>query len=591
VEVHTRMTRAHARPVIVTALIALLAALVPAGMASAQAVPDARDTSNVCQPPFTSTFTDIAGSAHEENVLCMADYGLTVGTGDGTTYSPRRFVTRAQMASFIARWIEFYIQEDLGDEGFELDERDERFDDVPADFEHASNIHKLAEIGVTQGTRASDGQSFAPQAPVTRAQMASFISRASSYIGEGEAIPETQPPRTDDDFFPDDDGSVHEDSINALADVGIVEGFRDGNYRPSDTVFRDQMASFVMRAYDWAVEVELGQPVGPADATIVSAEIDTREVGVEDPAISEGDEWVIVFSEDMDTSETGAIIELETDDGDVVVECLAEGAAPGDDTDAAAACAYDDDTSFRVEITQEDALGAEYPALITALDGLTTAEGMGVDVEGSAAANRTIGAEFGPEPPELVPFTAFVETGSLEIGDSEFEFPACPDGEPAEEGDECIVFEGGLDLEEGTHTIPAEGVSFPELILDTGVADVAINFAAPGGASGVFDGATGEITFDTELQVLLDVGANGTDNCRLDVDLEGTTGTSGAATGSAFDATDGRATIVEGEFAVPASTPITGGDAATCGLVDGFLELPSPSGDNLLTFNMLFVTD
>ena len=249
---------ARRRSVALVALAALVTGLLPmAGVAAADI--EARGTQNVCDPPFSSSFDDIAGSAHEDNVLCMADYGITEGTGDGTSYSPRREVTRAQMASFIARYIEHYT-------GESLPLGDGRFDDVPSVFVHHDNIHKLLAAGVTEGTAASEGESFAPQQPVTRAQMASFISRASSFIEDGQAVPEHEPPRTTADVFPDDDGSVHEPNINALAAVGIVEGFTDGTYRPGNPVFRDQMASFVMRGYDWAVAVDLGD--GPADPLV-----------------------------------------------------------------------------------------------------------------------------------------------------------------------------------------------------------------------------------------------------------------------------------------------------------------------------------
>jgi hypothetical protein len=268
VEAATSPRISFRRPVIVTALIALMLGLMPVGVAAADI--EARGTGNVCDPPFLSTFVDIAGSVHAANVRCMADHGLTQGTGDGTTYSPRRAVTRAQMATFIARWIEHYAQHELGDVGYELPEGTARFDDVPDASVHATNIHKLATIGVTQGTAASDGTSFAPERPVTRGQMASFISGAASYLGTGQATPASQPPRTDGDLFPDDDGSVHEANIDALASVGVVAGFPDGTYRPGASVLRDQMATFIMQTYDWAVVVGLGGPELGTIAGIVS---------------------------------------------------------------------------------------------------------------------------------------------------------------------------------------------------------------------------------------------------------------------------------------------------------------------------------
>ena len=253
---HTRSTRTHLA-VLVT-LAALTMSLMPAtGAAAADLEP--RGTDNVCDPPFTSAFDDIAGSTHEDNILCMADAGITTGTGDDT-YSPHLEVTRGQMASFIARYIEHYT-------GQTLPLGDDRFDDVREDSVHHDNIHKLLEAGVTEGAAGSVGELFVPHEPVTRGQMASFIARASSYIDDGQAQPEHQPPRTEEDFFPDDDGSVHEPNIDALASVGIVAGFADGTYRPDESVLRGQMASFVMRGYDWAVEVGLGEDPEPGTVT------------------------------------------------------------------------------------------------------------------------------------------------------------------------------------------------------------------------------------------------------------------------------------------------------------------------------------
>ena len=444
---------------------AMMLALMPAGMAAAEHAPEARDTSNICESDnpndYDSSFADVGSGPHWVNIVCMADLGITEGVApDGTNYAPRREVTRGQMASFIVRFIEDYTGESMppGDP--------ERFDDVPTtdgQYVHASNIQKLAEADIVRGTAASDGQEYAPQASVNRMQMGTFIRLALSWIDDGEARNESAPPAATHDWFPDPSAPVHEDNVDAIAEVGIVEGFEDGTYGPTRSVLRDQMASYIMRAYDYAIEAELG---------------------------------------------------VETDG---------------------------------------------------AIAGTVTAE---------------------PDLTENFDFTAFVESGMLEIGDDAFDWPECPDGEPA--NDDCIYFQGEVDPVAGTHTIPSDGVNFPTLILDAGVADVAINFAAPTGASGTFDATSGEVTFDTDLEVILDVGNDGTDNCTIDVALEGTTGTSGAETGEPLDLTDFRAQIVENEFAVPETEPVTPEDAATCGLVDGFLDLPSPSGDNTAVFNMLF---
>jgi hypothetical protein len=52
------------------------------------------------------------------------------------------------------------------------------------------------------------------------------------------------------DAFSDDDGSVHEHHINAVTTAGIAAGFADGTFRPAQAVRRDQIASLVARTLD-----------------------------------------------------------------------------------------------------------------------------------------------------------------------------------------------------------------------------------------------------------------------------------------------------------------------------------------------------
>jgi hypothetical protein len=50
------------------------------------------------------------------------------------------------------------------------------------------------------------------------------------------------------DYFPDDAGTIFEADINRLAQAGITNGCGNGLYCPSQAVTRDQMASFIARA-------------------------------------------------------------------------------------------------------------------------------------------------------------------------------------------------------------------------------------------------------------------------------------------------------------------------------------------------------
>lgn len=98
-----------------------------------------------------------------------------------------------------------------------------------------NDINWLYNEGITGGCTATK---FCPNANVTRDQMASFLSRALSL------------PATSLDFFTDDEGNIHEAAINRLAAAGITGGCATARFCPKDTVKRDQMASFLVRAYD-----------------------------------------------------------------------------------------------------------------------------------------------------------------------------------------------------------------------------------------------------------------------------------------------------------------------------------------------------
>jgi hypothetical protein len=114
------------------------------------------------------------------------------------------------------------------------------FTDVPANNVHKSNIACVVWWSIANGTSAS---TYSPGGVVNRGQMASFLARLIDRTGG------SLPPGRD--RFPDDNGSPHEDNINRLAAAGLVSGRADGTYGPNDPVSRAQMATFVVRAYQF----------------------------------------------------------------------------------------------------------------------------------------------------------------------------------------------------------------------------------------------------------------------------------------------------------------------------------------------------
>jgi hypothetical protein len=112
---------------------------------------------------------------------------------------------------------------------------------------HGAAITCMAWWGVTAGTGAS---TYAPDRPVRRDQMASFLARMLARSG---VVLPTDPP----DAFPDDDDSRHEPAIDAMTALGVIGGRADGTYAPSGRVTRGQMATFLARAMPLATGAPL----------------------------------------------------------------------------------------------------------------------------------------------------------------------------------------------------------------------------------------------------------------------------------------------------------------------------------------------
>jgi glucose/arabinose dehydrogenase len=97
-----------------------------------------------------------------------------------------------------------------------------------------NDITWLYYEGLTTGC---GGGRYCPTGIVTRGQMATFLDRALNL------------PSTSRDFFTDDEGNTHEDSINRLAASGITFGCSAGRFCPDGRVTRAQMASFLSRGF------------------------------------------------------------------------------------------------------------------------------------------------------------------------------------------------------------------------------------------------------------------------------------------------------------------------------------------------------
>ncbi|MPZ54461.1 MAG: hypothetical protein GEU79_17325 [Acidimicrobiia bacterium] len=142
-------------------------------------------------------------------------------------------------------------------------EQGQRFEDVPTDHLFYGDIDWLAEEGITYGCHPPDNTLFCPDDSVTRGQMAAFLNRALEL------------PDTDGDHFDDDETSVFEDDINRLAESGITYGCNppdNTEFCANATVLRQEMASFLVRGYD--LEPASGDRFTDDDGSVHEADID-----------------------------------------------------------------------------------------------------------------------------------------------------------------------------------------------------------------------------------------------------------------------------------------------------------------------------
>jgi hypothetical protein len=166
-------------------------------------------------------FIDIVGSTFQSDIVWISQAGITSGCGP-RLYCPLTAVTRAQMASFLARALHL------------TGPAPDAFVDDEASV-HEPDINLMAREGITTGC---GGGMFCPDGFVSRQEMASFLARALHLSGPAA------------DAFGDDEFSPHETNINLVAREGIATGCGPSLYCPIQNVTRGQMAAFLHRAFD-----------------------------------------------------------------------------------------------------------------------------------------------------------------------------------------------------------------------------------------------------------------------------------------------------------------------------------------------------
>jgi hypothetical protein len=194
----------------------------------AQATADgATETSDAVQPSFTDVPAD---HLFFTSICWAANRGITVGSGDGTTYAPSAPVNRGSMAAFLYR---------LAGSPLYTPPAVSPFADVPVKHLFYKPINWLYDNGITVGVTVNGKLHYQPSNAVNRGSMSAFLYRLAGHPQHpAPAAPVFSDVATTHTFYR---------TISWLSQTGITTGCGADKYCPSNPVNRGSMSAFMQR--------------------------------------------------------------------------------------------------------------------------------------------------------------------------------------------------------------------------------------------------------------------------------------------------------------------------------------------------------
>lgn len=182
-------------------------------------------------------FSDIKDNYFRDYITVAANLGLVNGMGDGT-YMPDASVTRAQFVTMLYR-----VSGQAVKDGYTLDFADS--DQILDCYRDA--VAWGVENGIIKGF---EDNTFRPDEVATREQMAAFLYRYLLAFGDysEEETAELLKPYgfTDSDAV----SSWFVDAVNFTANLGIFNGYPEGDFKPALDASRGMAAAVMLRLYD-----------------------------------------------------------------------------------------------------------------------------------------------------------------------------------------------------------------------------------------------------------------------------------------------------------------------------------------------------
>ena len=163
--------------------------------------------------------TDVPNYLNNEN-----HFAYIVGYEDGTV-RPNANISRAEVAAIFFR----LLKDDVRDDNLTANSV---FTDVAFGKWYNKSISTMAKIGIVKGRTAD---TFAPNAPITRAEFAAICSRFDRSNVEIKSD------------FNDISGHWAEKEIRRAASLGWIKGYADGSFKPDQNITRAEAASMINR--------------------------------------------------------------------------------------------------------------------------------------------------------------------------------------------------------------------------------------------------------------------------------------------------------------------------------------------------------
>lgn len=175
--------------------------------------------------PGACWFDDVeVGSWYYAPVVWASNYGVTTGTGDGSTFSPTAECTRAQVVTFLYRAAGYP----------EINTTECPFVDVDLDTWYSEAVLWAVENGITTGV---DSTHFAPDNKVSRSEFVTFLYRAA----KAKAVD------SENTFNDIAEGDWYYDAVLWAAENGITTGTGAGTFAPKGICSRAETVTFLYR--------------------------------------------------------------------------------------------------------------------------------------------------------------------------------------------------------------------------------------------------------------------------------------------------------------------------------------------------------